>query len=443
MHMKPNHLMPITSALVLAAASAVYAQEKPYTAPVAPAAPAAQPTAIEKFLNVDGKLPEALAKGKFNLNARLRYEFADGQTTTPAHAPTLRTRFGFTSAPLNGFQGMVEAENITALGDRANYGLPGIGPAGKTVVADPPTTEINQAWASYTKYDTTLKAGRQRIVLDNHRFVGDVGWRQNMQTYDAASIESKYFKDFNLYYGFAWDVNRVFGDVAGLPAANRDFDSESHFLNFSYSGWKYGKVTAYAYLLEFDNSAANSSATYGMSLAGGYTFDKETNLKANYRAEYAFQTDYKNSALASFDCHYYNLESSLDYKKFNVGAGYEVLGSNQNGTRGFGTPLATLHAFNGWADIFLVTPTTGLRDVYAFAGVKLPYEVPLKVIYHKFDADRGGADFGYEWDVVASRAFGKNWTAMLKYAYYDGKAPAGNAGQVDTQKLWAQVEFNF
>ena len=29
---------------------------------------------------------------------------------------------------------------------------------------------------------------------------------------------------------------------------------------------------------------------------------------------------------------------------------------------GFNTPLATLHAFNGWADRFLTTPVKGLAD---------------------------------------------------------------------------------
>lgn len=442
MHMKSNHLMPAASALVLAAASTVFAQEKPYTAPaVAAAPPPASP--IGQWLNVDGKLPEALAKGKLNLNARLRYEFHDQQTLTPAHAPILRTRLGFTTAPVNGFQGMLEAEHLTALGDRANYGLPGIGPAGKAVIPDPPTTELNQAWASYTKYDTTLKAGRQRLVLDNARFVGDVDWRMNQQTYDAATVQSTYFKDFTLTYGFVWDVNRVFGDVAGLPAANRDFDSESHLINLSYSGWKFAKLTAYAYLLEFDNSPANSSATFGASLAGSHLFDKEKNLKASYRAEYAFQTDYKNSALASFDSHYINFEGGLDYNIFNAGAGYEVLGGNHNGTRGFGTPLATLAKFNGWANLFLTTPTAGLRDVYGWVGVKLPGNVPLNVTYHKFDADTGGADFGQEWNVTLTHKFNANWSALTRYAYYDGKAPAGNAGQVDTSRFWVQLEFTY
>jgi hypothetical protein len=35
-------------------------------------------------------------------------------------------------------------------------------------------------------------------VLDNHRFIGDVGWRQNMQTFDEASAVLKPLKDLEV-----------------------------------------------------------------------------------------------------------------------------------------------------------------------------------------------------------------------------------------------------
>ena len=38
------------------------------------------------------------------------------------------------------------------------------------------------------------------------------------------------------------------------------------------------------------------------------------------------------------------------------------------------TPLATLHAFNGWADMFLTTPANGLQDLYFRASYTLPMD---------------------------------------------------------------------
>lgn len=461
----PSSRSLIGSAIVLSIASSVFAQEKPFTqpgtgqppAPPAPpkapaaatAAPAATPTssAFEDFFSA--KLPAAIAKGKFNLNSRLRYEYVDQDgtpaITDPSHAPTLRTRFGFTSAPLYGFQGMLEAENITVLGSKHNYNAAGTsGEPEKPIVADPATTELNQAWLSYTYTNSlTVKGGRQRIALDNHRFVGDVGWRQNMQTFDAATIEAKPIKELTLYYGYIWDVHRIFGDVDGLGAANRDFNSRSHLMNVSYAPFGFGRFVGYSYLLDLENGGgtAQSCATYGGYFAG--SANATDKISFDYRAEFAYQTDYADSP-QEYGAEYYNIEAGMTLKPFSFGAGYEVLGTDSNdagaGSVGFKTPLATAHAFNGWADLFLATPAKGLRDVYAYGQVVLPAQVPLRAVYHKFDADSGGGDYGYEVDLQALKKFGKHWTVLAKYAYYDGKdAPVA----VDVQKFWAQVEFNF
>jgi hypothetical protein len=467
--MKSKSLRLLTGgALVLTMASAVYAQEKPYTQPgvalpvppppaktvaaadAKPTAPVAppEPNPVNKFFN--GKIPDAIAKGKFSLNSRLRYEYVDQSTfDEQANALTVRTRFGFTTAPLYGFQGMIEGENLTDLIPDHNYNAAGSNQQGdRPVIADPETTEINQAWLgySYTNW-IALKGGRQRIALDNHRFVGDVGWRQNMQTFDSVTFESKPVNGLSLFYAYLWQVNRVFGDVDGLvrTSPNKDFDSDSHLFNVSYQPFKYGRFVGYSYLLDLENSnaasPANSCATYGIYFAG--TTPVSELISLGYRAEFAHQTDYKDSP-QDYAADYFNVELSATIKPVSFGGGYELLGSDENeagtGNVGFRTPLATLHAFNGWADVFLATPANGLRDAYAFAQVTVPGDVPIRLVYHKYDSDEESVDLGQEINVQASKKFGKHWTVLTKYAYYDGKeAPA----RFDVHKFWAQVEFNF
>jgi len=460
-------------ALVLAATASVFAQQKPFAAagtaqpPMPPASarvaalasagsatnsPASNP--IGKFFNKE--IPGALAKGKVNVNVRLRYEQADeegvGAITKDSYAPTIRTRVGYTTAPLYGFQAMAEGVNVSVLGPEHNYNAAGSnGQGARPVVADPPITRLDQAWLGYS-YENWIsaKVGEQQINLDNQRFIGDVGWRQNMQTYDAVSASSEPIDHLNLYYAYLWDVHRVFGNVGGLPAANTDFDSRSHLINISYSGWKYGRFVGYAYLLDLQNAAgaANSCATYGGYFAGQAPVSDKVTL--DYRAEFAWQTDYADSLLR-YGTEYYNLEAGASIKPFAFGAGYEDLGSGANtgaggGRASFRTPLATLHAFNGWDDVFLSTPANGLRDFYAYAQYTLPAQIPVRFIFHKYDADFGNAGYGQEFDVVASRKFGKYWTALVKYAYYQGQdaaAPSLTVSGVDIQKFWAQVEFNF
>lgn len=304
------------------------------------------------------------------------------------------------------------------------------GEPGRTVVADPSETEVNQAWISYSNWDSSLKVGRQRILLDNARFVGNVGWRQNEQTYDALSFSNKSIPDTTVFYSYVHNVNRIFGDAH--PSGN--FHSDTHLANISYSGIPVGTLTGYGYFLDLENAPANSSNTIGASFDGSHPITQD--LKGTYRAEYAYQSDAADNPV-NYTAHYYHFQLGGVYQNANAGAGYEVL-TDDNGV-GFSTPLATLHAFNGWADVFLATPSNGLKDFYVWAGYEFPCNIPVKFFFHKFNSNTGGSDYGQEFDLVASRKFGKHWTVLAKFAYYD----AEDMPYQDTLKTWLQVGFNF
>lgn len=374
---------------------------------------------------------DAIAQGKFSVNARLRYESVRQSALNDANALTLRTRLGFAPAAYHGWKALAEAENIVAA-DGDAYSQAGLNPGGtgRAVVADPEVTELNQLYVGYTAHQTAVTVGRQRLVLDNARFVGDVGWRQDMQTFDAVVVQDKSFAKTTLTYAYLDRVLRVFS----RRHAQGQWDSQSHLFNASYAGWSIGTLTGYGYLLDFKNSAANSNATYGASLAGSRPV--ADGLTLTYRAEAAVQSDYGSSAL-SYSANYGALEAGLGNKTATLGFGYEALGSDNN--IGFKTPLATLHAFNGWADLFLATPAAGLRDRYVKATVSLPQAVALVASYHDFTADTGGTDFGTEADLQLTRKFGTRFTAVAKYADFRRDALAFP----NVRKLWLQVDFAF
>ncbi|MDA1278077.1 MAG: alginate export family protein [Verrucomicrobia bacterium] len=430
--MKKIQTITTTGALVLAAAGAVYAQDNPASAVDATAAPETAQTAAGTVKSwLDAKLPDAISQGKFLLDVRARYEYADQENLRESHAPTVRTRFGYQTAPLYGFTGLLEFENVSILGNENNFNQAGMSGPGRTVVADPETTEVNQAWIAYEKFNTVAKYGRQRIQLDNDRFIGNVGWRQNEQTYDAVLAQNKSLPDTTLTYAYIFNVNRVFGD--DHPAG--DWNASSHVIHGTYSGFSLGTITPYAYLLDIDDAPAVSTDSFGLNFTGAYTFENGPKSKITYHAEYARQID-AGANPVNFETDYYNIELGGICGRYNAGAGYEVLGSD-NGV-GFTTPLATLHAFNGWADVFLATPGNGLRDAYGWVGVTLPCNVPLKIVYHDFESDSGSVDYGNEWDAIVSRKFGKHWSALAKYARYDGKPP-----YYDVDKFWMQLEFKY
>lgn len=417
--------------------------------------------AMEKFFN--DAIPDAISQGKLNLNVRLRYEQLEYEnvpaTTKESYVPTLRTRLGYTTAPLYGFQAMLEGVNVSVLGPEHNYNAAGTDSQGaRPSVGDPPMTRLDQAWVGYsaTNYvDFSAKVGQQQINLDNQRFVGDAGWRQNMQTYEAVAARVSPLQDLNLYYGYIWDMDRVYGDVSGLAPANQDFDSHSHLINLSYGGWEYGRFTGYAYLLDLSYGAvaadkANSCATYGGSFAGAAPVAGK--FMIDYRAEFAWQEQYADSPLR-YSADYYNVEMGGNMAPFAFGGGDELLGSGANsgkggGRVGFKTPLASPHPFNGWAEVFVAHPNNGLNDLYGYAQVTLPWHIPLRFVYHKYDADFGSGDYGQEFDALISKKFGKHWSVMAEFADYLGENKAAGdpvlaAAHTDSQSFWAAVEFNY
>lgn len=403
-------------------------------------------------------IAEALAGGKTSANLQLRHENVRNPgkaVPNSADASTVRLRLGYETGTFNGFGAMVEAESVTALGGK-NYDSKATGHTanGYAVVPDPEATEINQAYLSYSGIpDTTVKWGRQRLVLDNARFIGNVGWRQNEQTFDALTMVNTSLPDTRITAGYLTNANRIFSDNAaggnaGAFAGNHKM--RTSILNAGYTGWRFAELAGYGYLLDYDASTAftaNSTNTYGLRLNGSAPVGGN---KLLYTAEYAFQSDAANNP-TSFKAGYFLLEGGVDITSAVFKLGYEVLGTDSGATskatgatvtKSFSTPLATLHAFNGWADMFLVTPAQGLKDMYVSAGTTLA-GIKLGAVYHDFSADKPTAaigSYGTEWDLVATKNFGKSYTIGAKYATYQTKNVAVGA---NTNKLWLWAEAKF
>ncbi len=367
-------------------------------------------------------LTAALTEGKPTLDMRVRYEGVNQDNKKKdASALTVRTRLGYKTGDFMNISGFLEMSNVTSLTADEDYNSKTNGNDTYSVIADPTNTIVNRAHLDYTGIaDTTLRYGQQRIIYDNARFIGNVGWRQTEQTYTAFRITNKSLSDTTLDYAYL--SNRF-----TITAGNEDI--KAHLLNANYSGLGVGKLTGYVYLLEFEASAdaPKSSQTVGVRFNGATKGD----LQFVYTAEYASQSDYKDGS-SDIDASYYRLIGGVGMSGITVFLGYEVLGSN-NKKYGFSTPLATLHGQNGWADQFLGTPKDGLADATLKVAGKLA-GVKLLGVYHDYSADEGGTDYGSELDFLAAMKFGKNYSVGLKLASY--KAGDAKTGKVDTDKLW-------
>jgi len=361
-------------------------------------------------------ITEALTGGKATMDMRVRYEgVTQDNTLDDATALTVRTRLGYKTGDFMNISGFLEMSNVTSLTADEDYNSKTNGNTGYSVIADPTNTILNRAYLDYTGIaDTTLRYGQQRIIYDNARFIGNVGWRQTEQTYTAFRVSNKSLSDTTLDYAYLSNRYKITTAPENISA---------HLLNASYSGLGVGKLTGYAYLLEFPDAPASSSKTLGVRFNGATKGD----IKFVYTAEYANQSEYKDGSQG--DKAYMRLIGGVGMSGVTVSVGYEVLGSD-NGAYGFTTPLATLHGQNGWADQFLATPANGLVDTTLKVAGKLA-GVKLVGVYHNYTADEGSADYGTELDLLAVKKFGKNYSVGLKYASY-----TADTWKVDTDKVW-------
>ncbi len=362
-------------------------------------------------------------------NLRARHEHVeDAAFARDADATTLRLRLGLRAEFGHGWSASIEGEGIADSGDRHNNGANGR--TAYPAVIDPDGAELNQAWVGWkhARFGATL--GRQRLVFDNQRWVGDVGWRQNEQTFDAAALDFKPNDDWALRYVWADKVHRISGDDARDPLA-RERDLSTHLFNVAYKRGKQ-QWTGYAYLHDDRDVTAASTATFGLRWTGSHAAEA---LTWGWTAEYARQREHAGNP-RDVSHAYWLLEPTLQAKGVTYRVGWEHLGGD--GAHALQTPLATLHAFNGWADKFLVTPAGGIEDLYIGAGGKAG-KFTWAATYHDYRPDTAfaGIDrYGRELDLSLSRPLWQDWTGLLKFADYRADDFAR-----DTRKVWLQVEY--
>ncbi|WP_097093583.1 alginate export family protein [Novosphingobium sp. Chol11] len=391
------------------------------------------------------------------VEARLRYETVDQDGPLPltssrdADAVTMRLRAGgeLSRGP---FAFLAEGEGTLAIDEHYNSGV-----NGKTLyplVPDPQTVELNRLQLQYRTKPLVVTLGRQRINLDDQRFVGSVAWRQNEQTFDALRVEYMGIKNLKVDMTYAIAARTIWGiDGGKFGAVNRptEIEGDDVFLNVSYKT-KFGTLTGFAYLIDEDEPVAallrNSSQTYGARFTGAVPIAPK--VKLNYLASYARQSDYSKNPI-DYKADYFAAEMAVDVASLRLTGGYELLGAD-GGAKGvaggfaFQTPFATLHKFNGWADKFLTTPGSGIQDYYggiAYTVPKIGTSGPLvaSFIYHHFSSDRFSIHYGDEYNAQLALKIDKHLSALVKYADYQRKGISSFAGDADTRKFWAQLDY--
>ena len=317
---------------------------------------------------------------QFTLNGEIRprTEFNHGYKSPQAKETNLsiitsqRTRLGF-GYKSELFDVGIQMQDVRAWGSERQL-----------VVDDGAHTTIHQAWASIKFTEIlSLKVGRQELVYDDSRILGNVGWAQQARSHDLALFKIEKKDAYKLHAGFA--VNQVQTD----PYAVKNYKS-MQFLWFNKS---FGD--AYTLSVLALNNGVHDSLTNGKNtttysqIIGQRSIFKTGKLTVGVNFYYQMGQTTKNylddnAKFQKQKIGAYNFGLDLNYKlteNIGIGGGYEMLSGNSqtetdasyNETNHAFTPLyGTNHKFNGWMDYFYVgnhVNSVGLNDAY----VKISY----------------------------------------------------------------------
>lgn len=431
---------------------------------------------------------DSIKQGKPLTNFRLRYESVDQENFQPAPngtkkldtatALTLRSLIGWQTAPFHNFSVGAQITDVHEFSHsfndrRGNLSEPG--KANYANIVDPSFTDLNQLYVDWTGIkNTKVRLGRQQVILDNWRFIGDVGYRQDMQVFDGISVLNKSIPDTELFAAHFEQVRQI---NTQLRQGNIDI------LNAKYRISPSEAIVGYGYFIDVANLSQNngnpavigtaaqggnglgasadlvktattdaSSKTFGVRLDGVRKIDDD--WKVLYTAEYAKQVDYAGGN-ALIDAHYFKLGGGAAYGVWSLRIDHEKLSSN-DGKYAFQTPLGTNHAFQGWADHFLATPRQGIEDTFVtFAGSI--EKARLYAEYHVFKSDEKfqsigklGDKYGTEFDASIAYPFTDKIMGKLEYAkfseynvYGNGTAAQNPARKADKEIIWATAMYTF
>lgn len=244
---------------------------------------------------------------------------------------------------------------------------------------------LHQAWGEYfIKPGFSIKIGRQELVYDNSRILGNVGWAQQARAHDLGLVKYENEKiKFHLGLAFNQKNDVLFGTDYFASNANGVYTLNSNYksMQFVWLNTKLGKSPLSLLFLNNGMESINQNVSptefktlYSQTFGGRFT----PNLgPLKLAAAFYYQMGEVVNESTDLSASYYALEANYPAsEKLLLSAGFEYLSGtsvkdkkmNPNEIKSF-TPLyGTNHKFNGHMDYFYVgnhANNVGLIDIYS------------------------------------------------------------------------------
>lgn len=365
----------------------------------------------------------AEADHNFDIGARARYSTVD-ESDREGRAASLLLRFSWQADWLDSLSSTLEYDLVeTWLQDKHSDGLRF---NGEPRIPDAPGDEINQAFLRWLMEQWEFSVGRQRIELANQRFIGSVAFWQNDQSYDALRVQYNFLSMSTGQYIYIDNTNRFWGEDAGSRLENGDIRPaellgdhahNTHLAHLEFKEWDYSELLAWYYSMENETANAQSNDTLGL----GYRFNyKMDNYKYKFEADIARQK--RQSGGQNHSNPYYRIAAGIGRGSAEISFNQEMLDSNQDGIA-FITPLGSINDFQGWADVFFLTPPTGMLDTHLKIDWRFnPFRLDLR--FHDYRATVNNQKYGTAVDVDFIWKPKKAHLALLRISDFQSKGDA-------------------
>jgi len=232
---------------------------------------------------------------------------------------------------------------------------------------------VHEAWGELKLNSIiSFRLGRQELVYDDSRFLGNVGWAQQSRSHDLALFKYERGGSSKMHIGLAinQDKEQLF---------NNFYMNKKNYKNMQFL-WVHQDIGNHgiSFLalnngIQYNDSVAGASVKYSQTL-GTFINLKKNKFLFNGSGYYQMGTDGADKKLSA-----YMLGVDISYKlvrNINLALGYQLLsGTDESDLNNpdFGnnmsfTPLyGTNHKFNGHMDYFFVgnhTNYVGLQDIF-------------------------------------------------------------------------------
>jgi hypothetical protein len=342
---------------------------------------------------------------------------------------------------------------------------------------------LHEAWGEISLLDTNitktgkefgLKIGRQELIYDDGRLLGNLDWLQQGRRHDAVILKFAQ-NGITAHVGAAYNQNRELktgglydGVPVGYAAGTNGIGTMYKSMQFAYIGKKLrsGNVSLLVFKDDFQkytmsetNAKVYQKGTWNRVTAGPYLSTK-IGKSWNVNASAYVQTG-RDKDGAKLNAHMFSVKGLYSAgKRFSAGPGFDYLSGSQSTSRNNHTfdPLyGTPHKFWGQMDYFYVANgfgRGGLSDLYLHTTFTATQKLSIQTDLHHFSSAAEvrnaelqpmSSNFGNELDIIATYNMTKSISFQGGYCtFLTTKSLAYVKGVKDPQKManWAYVMIN-